>query len=1078
MIKLGLDTPTTDSPEAINNYNILLQNASKRDDEIKSLEEANKPIPKTAGEKFEAAWLTNFWGYAPVKETIEATADSRELPVTTGGLAGLITQTILRERAISNPVDESFSLEEKIERLKELKVDPSEWDSLVSSTNRNDFDMRLTRFQNMKEAHKTMAEMPLTEALAYSTIPSLLDPSSGSLFFAGGKALKTLDVASKLTGMGRVIYNGVEGAALVSASVAASEYLIQSQNYVQDQERVDDAAMFGAALGFAVPLLPATFFGVGSVASQAMASKGVQNTLKATGVKDFVQKHLVLNPIDQLLGSPTATQSMKEWAKKADTMLFADRDINGNVIASPSETAMGYRDSQMGGVSDIIMKQIEESKATGKTLSEIDEIQFKDHFDYVNTGRQAANEEIINLTVPERVGLYQQITGTVVKPGKNGKFKYPVDFYNVLENHFLTELKTQGKIVPKAGREHIAAFFKKFSDEGTLLQQPGLAGKEGDVYMPRALNRDMLLSDREGSITKIEEMLLADKLNAHLLQTGELTLKELKAVAPGIYEKALETDMRHRYLGEGAKVGTSPSRMRALRMDTSLYPELFSKSMQLTALEYADNMAGKLAANKFFDMKGGKSGNYGEELREKLTQFAKEGASVQDVKNMEAIIETVLGTRKFQNDPHAIDQMAVRLTKKAAGALYGAGFSIYSLAEVGAIIAKQGLVSTIKNFIPAHQKMLKLIDGTSQNDPILKLFTDMQLAGQYLGMTKHDRFDTLSLQHNVGTVERALDTLNHWGRKVSFFAQLQDILDFMAGGAYFNEVFTLSKNIDKISPAQASRMGRYGLSVDDIVAIGKENIIYHTDGKTVKDYNIQNWNDKDLARKFHYGLQHAVKDTIVRTDGTRISRHLSDNNSRLKQLLFQYMQFPTAAFERLVLNMEEYESRTAVGIITSMVIMYGMNDLADAAMVKLGVKDKRTSTEDLILKSVLSTPFAGLSGTAYDTLAGVAGLTTTGGFTPRPGQMPAGAGLGALAKGAKYTSMSLQDIFKGDLSQAFTDISHVAPILNALPFVNVGFKALAKQESKERPFLGKPYTAGGDTTDPELLKILNNGENK
>lgn len=100
------------------NYDSLLQNASKRDDEIRALDEANKPIPKTAGEKFEAAWLTNFWGYAPVKETLEATADSRELPVTAGGLAWLIAQTVLREKAISNPVDSSFTLDEKVEKLK------------------------------------------------------------------------------------------------------------------------------------------------------------------------------------------------------------------------------------------------------------------------------------------------------------------------------------------------------------------------------------------------------------------------------------------------------------------------------------------------------------------------------------------------------------------------------------------------------------------------------------------------------------------------------------------------------------------------------------------------------------------------------------------------------------------------------------------------------------------------------------------------------------------------------------------------------------------------------------------------
>ena len=149
MIKLGIDTPVTDSPEAIANYGAMLQASSIQDDEIKALDEANKPIPKTSGEKFEASWLTNFWGYAPAKETLAATADSRELPVTAGGLAGLIAQTVLREKAISNPVDTSFTLDEKVEKLKELKVDPSEWDSLVSSTNRNDFDMRTTRFQNM-----------------------------------------------------------------------------------------------------------------------------------------------------------------------------------------------------------------------------------------------------------------------------------------------------------------------------------------------------------------------------------------------------------------------------------------------------------------------------------------------------------------------------------------------------------------------------------------------------------------------------------------------------------------------------------------------------------------------------------------------------------------------------------------------------------------------------------------------------------------------------------------------------------------------------------------------------------------
>lgn len=1056
-----------DSLEAISSYDNTLNNIQQAHDEItvqqKELEDRNK---LTGERKTEIGFMANVWGYQEAKTIVKDITEGTQTSWWTTPLGSW-----------NNKVDESLTMEDKISQIKTAGIDSTQWEELVSASNQQDLDKRISRNLEYTQAIKDFDNMPFSQQLGYSLLPSLLDPASWAVGFGLGKVFKTANMASKFSGMSQGVLKTMEGGALVGGAVGASEYLIQQENSAVYDERVKDAMLFGSALGMAIPLLPATFMGIGSATSQALNSRGVQNTLASTGVKDFVQKHLTLNPMDGVLTSKTATEEMKEFVRRSDTPLFVNRDSKGNAIPT-GETAMGDRGALVdGNMNKIYEAQLEAAKRDGKSLTEIDRQHHEEFGLEVNKGRQAVGKDLATMTQVEREALFVKETGVNIPiDKKTGKSKLPDDFYSVIENAVLRDKLASGVLKVPPHLQYISDFFTTFAKEGTTHGVGGIAGKEGGLYLPRGMNRDYMLGlGQPQAIKQISEMLHADAFNKSLLASGEVTTKDLTKIAEGIYKKALDTDMRHRYLEEGVQKGTRSSRLRSLRMDTSLYPDMFNKSLQQSLYEYADNLGGKIAAKKHFGMTGGKSGNYKLELDSFKAKWAKEGASKKDIDNMEAIMETVLGTRKYQSDPNSLDNWAARMSKKSAGAMYNAGFSRYTLAEIGSVISKNGLINTINAFVPAHKQMIKVIRGMAKDDPILRLFVDIGLSGQHLKGVNYGRFEGMELSHNIGTGERVLDDLNHLGRKVSFFAQLQDTIDFIAGGAHLNELMTMAKDVKKMTPQQTSKFFRYGLTAKDIEAIGKENILFHTDGKTVKDYNIYNWTDKELAKKFHYSIQHAVKDTVVRTDGTRVHRFMSDNNSPLKQLLLQYTQFPAAAFERLLLNMDETSARTATGIITSTAIMYGMDSLADEALVRIGVKDKPMSVEDGIMKAILRTPFAGIVPSIYDGLAGSFGLVSSNGYQPKSGTLTAGAGISTVAREAKYIGLTLHDLFQGDYKKALEDASHGVPIMNAWTGVNVAYKSLTGQQMKERPVLGNPYTGLNDTKDEGLLRILNKG---
>ena len=939
-----------------------------------------------------------------------------------------------------NYTDESFTDEEKLSVLKQSMVRPEGYEEILSANNRELFAEKINDVNKFYEASDKISSMGLGEALAYSALPAIADVPSWVVGGVIGKTAKGLEFINKTTGLTNTALKVAAGGLTVGTAVGVSEKLIQMESGVDDEKRLNEAIMFGTALGAGGSALFPTIMGIGSLGKQAATSTAVQKAL--TPVNDFFRKHLTLSTVEQLKISDTSTDLLKDIANKADDAVYATYDHNGDLVASEL-TAMGYRSKHADGNMYNINRQVViEAKKAGMSPTDYARQLELDKREHSRVFEDAKEERLIKMTKEEQLAKYEEYTGASAPTG------IIEDFYQVIKAGIGKEIK---HLYPApAHLKFIDDAYKTVRELADDAQLRGVAGKDDFGYHHIKYDLGRMMSDgQQVATSRINEMLLDTPLARDMLANGEATLEDFAKEADRLYSVAQNQDLNHKYLGKGSGGSTSATKFRRLSMNTRLYPEYFSSNIALTMTEYMDNMVGKLAAKKFFNLESDSSGSIKNSIDKLLRDEAKKGASKVDLDNTTAIIETVLGTRRMQKDPHKIDNMVGRISRKTAGALYNAGFSKYTLAEIGSVIGKFGLINTIQNFIPAHKMMLESISQMQPTNPNIKYFTNMGLAGQVIKAIQHDRFDAGEIVPYVGKGEEVLDNINHLGRKVSFFNHLQDTVDFMAGGSYLTNLMDIVESGRTMSKAESEMFSRYGILAKDIKKMQGENILYHPNSKVVQDYNFYNWNDKDLGNKVLNSLQAAVKDTIVRTDGTRIHRYQSEVNGIFKPLFFQFSQFPVAAFERMLLNTNEVTARSAVGIGASATIMYGMLELEDAALVAAGVKDRRMSSDDLILKALLRTPQAGLAQSVWDIPATAVGLTTSSGYQGQA-KFPVGAGAQAVGNVFTGTIEGTKAFLEGDFEKGIKMYGKSTPIVNSLSGLNIFWKSATGQTTKER----------------------------
>lgn len=632
------------------------------------------------------------------------------------------------------------------------------------------------------------------------------------------------------------------------------------------------------------------------------------------------------------------------------------------------------------------------------------------------------------------------------------KEMYPEDLFDVLQAHRRSKGFDDGIFVAPQHLKYIQDFYTRFGEDATKYGLKGIAGKDSRGYGHIKYNADEIMANVPLAEARFKEMLMDDELNKAMIRTGELTEEEVDAIAKKMVDNAQDRDFVHRYLDGGKGVqSTSATKHRKLRMNRALYPEYFVNDINVIGAEYSDRIAGKIALKKTYGMDTDNLGRMSTVIDDKVKEIINDelanGASQKAAKatgeNARAVFETVLGSRKYNKDPDKAVNKVSRLLRKSSSALYNAGFVKYAIVEFTVAVLRNGLGNVINNFVPAFKQTMEQVKNASPNDPQVKLFRQAGLAIQIQRGIKYDRYDNMEITPTTGKTEMFLDKAAHWGRKYSGFNFVNDVSDFVAGGAALSELQKLMVRPDNLTKGEASRLARYGLSSEDVASLARQDVIKSADGQ-VTDWNYDNWRDQDLAKKFVRYLGRATRDTVMRADGTRVHRWQSDVNNPIAALGLQFTQMPTALYERILLNMpDEASARTVVGIITAVGTMYSILKLEDEALYQAGVNEERATDEALLIKAATRTPMAGIVPNFID-----AGLMATGHSPLGSGYAPK-EDIGSLFLGAGYSTgnkvlklgLGLGDGLSG------TDASNllkVTPILNSLSLVNVGVKKLEK----------------------------------
>ena len=676
----------------------------------------------------------------------------------------------------------------------------------------------------------------------------------------------------------------------------------------------------------------------------------------------------------------------------------------------------------------------------------------------------ASPEELLNIT-KSLDKQFKAIENTVNKQTKKAlkdaeKFKeknaitrddLPEDLYDVVISHNKTKMFDDGRLVVPERLKYLEDFFVKFGKEATDHELRGIAGKESRGYIHTMWNTDAILADLQGSKAKIQEMLLDDELTKARLARNEITLEEVAKKAEDMVNSISTKDFTRKFIDETRGVtSTSATKQKTMRVNKALYPELFVTNVDSLASDYAERIGGKLALKKTFGIDSDKiTGRLSDSLEKEYRRIAEEGQRLghsdkhikRDVANVKAIAETILGVNRYQHNPHEALATTARLLKKGSSALYSAGFVKYAIIEPTVAIMRYGLKNTLKQYVPAIKSMQEHINNAKPNDPFVKVMRQAGLAVNTLRSLKYDRFNNFDATASRSKGEMFLDKMSHISRKYSGFNYINDINDYVAGGAALSELQEVMIRPHNLSNSEASRMARYGLSSDDLAKINNEAIIKDANGN-VTDWNTDAWRDQELSARFLRYLGSVTRDTIMRADGTRVHRYQADANNILGSMAFQFTQMPTALYERVLLNMkDEVAARSFVGMFMATSFMYTILELEDMAKVKTGAKDARDSHEQLLTQAITRTPFVGILPNFID-----AGLMLTG-KAPLGSAYTPHSDLASLFLGAGYSTgnkalKALQGLGDGIDGTDASNMLKLVPILNSLPILSVGMKAL------------------------------------
>lgn len=1011
------------------------------------------------------------------------------------------------------PRDDRFVFSNSFSQLiKDNKVSTDDSRALIEQGVGNEQEFYLARakqerYNQDQEIIKNMSPLALvTTGIGIS----IFDPSSWAIGGFVGKAFQGIYVGAKVGKYTLLGLRGAEGSTTAGLINYATEKANQEAAGVRDDEKLLQLTSYGAAFGLALPVLPTAITQISQGAYRSRGAQIAKEYMQTNPVTSSLRKYLSLgageqtkwqstNPLVQEYSWAIAPSTGIRRASDGTPMIqkTTAMDLKAKYAERPFKEALEGLDTRSKQYGSGAKAWAEASKRDGDEFRRI-----------VGEAEQEYGATIGQLSPPERIAQYKRATGIdelpeeasrrvdlnkvqerldellkirasvsgtntprAMKAGLSKKIntakkkieelkakplQEPDDLFNVLRADLHKQAVAVGKFKIPEGLEYVGKFFKAFSETATKLKVSGIAGKEGYGYFPVRYNRDFAISNPAEYRAQLEQALRTDNYNASLLQRGELTDEDIIRQVDRFYERAINDDVRYKYLEKGTPSGSgSSSKARKVNINRRDFPELFKTDLVDTMGHYAREQGGRNAFIETFGIDPyAKGASPKKTIDSILDDVAKEGRVLgippkkvrKDVENLRAMMEGVLDVRRIQIDPNTFTNTAVRTLKALASTSFSAGFVKYNMVEWLSGAVHADFSKTVKNYLPAMEAVVNDIRKLPTNSPEFEAMRHTILASHSLMGQMFSRLDANELTGRLSFLENALQQLNNGIRKYSGFNITTDINEVAIAGAGMKKLFSLRP--DNLTIKDTEWLSRYGLNTDDLKAIINNKAIKRDKNGGVADYNLDGWSNQELASKFSIFMERVARDAVPVPNASSLHRFQSDVNDPIKSLFFQYTQVPTVLWDKVLLTVADRPTADAMmGLGMATLGMYSIFKMDDELKVRLGLKEELTDDKEIFTRAFFSTGFVGVGG-----MAATVGLTALGmevpGLTYRGETDLLSQISGASGSMLKRGSDLLKAIGNGDVDRGANVINNSNP-LNAIPLLGQFFKAGGKMLIEE-----------------------------
>lgn len=872
-----------------------------------------------------------------------------------------------------NTYDHNFSMlgKEAEDLFSEYKVSVPDRYTRFESKNSAYLRHQLEANRVYNEAEKNLDDagfVPEILAHAGAAIVNPINYATGAgAFKLGSAAFNTLITAESraLSALG----SGLASATATVADVGIQELSVEKQTGSYSPEKFTSVVVASSLLGGGLGGL-AGMLSHGSRGQAKTIIDGVDALASTEGRLESVSA--ASNLEFSIAGN--LRNSHKVYQDEALNLIHSNialKDGDGNLFVQDKRTAHDVREEKLGS-----FKTLDEEmrRAGNDSGMKPDDYSFrigqKDR-EFVNKGEQTIWQKILDDTGGDEAKLiekFTEATGVVPK-------KAPDDLMSVVYNHYVKQHK-DSFLVPDEIKP-IRKFYKSIAESGTVVGLKGVAGKVGDLYSHRMWNTDTfdklppkMLEER------LVEAMQSHTLTKHYLEKGVVTAEDLAEKAKKMIDAIKENNLQKEFeeVGFISKAGSgSPLKQRVIMVDESKISDLIVQHADVVAERYIDKMAGRLALKEALNIDvGNGTRSLSEAIEKRISDLnrkaAAEGATRDEIikatDNLRAAYGYVLGTRKIVNNPSAIGHKISSTLRNFSSAVYSSGFVKSAVGELGSIMVSNGY-QTLKSFVPSHAQLLQLMNKSSNKDAIVDTMLSMNLGTQINDGLRFSRMDLQELKSSTTWYERNLQKMGFFGRKWSGFNAVTAGSDIIAFGSTIRDLQRISET-GTVTKKELEKYSRYGLTKKDILSFNEKSNITYKNGHPV-DMNFDSWADQAYVDKLHLTLSRAVNDTVLRGNTLNLPRVLSDVNSDVTTLLFQYQHFPVEAYERLLLRgIAESPAKLMAGTITSMIIGASMIKLTDEALYQTGVNSKRIEDSELFSRAFGRVPMSAFLPDVYN----------------------------------------------------------------------------------------------------------------